>query len=1060
MHNDSNDIKFLISDNEELYEKIILSIDQARDVIKDYLHVKHIEPEQVTSGGQNPLKRATIFKFFDGYKSNENRNLFNKEWVETIYRCSEKAIKTDLEKVFSAEGKKVRVTNVYLGNLRSDCSLILHLLWCNKAILLPFKTKLPYGYTSKTTQTNYEYAASTYPELLAIARQPFLDHIEYTYPKISEVIPPNSRDNFNWYFRGFIRSSSWWKVEDITTEDLVSILNSNPAKLNTFNEKTYSLRRWLQYLRDIVPNQCKFDLDEVTTKGMTQGLIKKGDKNFIPEKIRPQINEWLHYMDLWEKKLIAKGIMTNEKKRGNINKLILYFINEIYPKSPKDVPFPKEFSRKHLDGWSDKIQGLLVFLKKDIDSTSNQNCLYDMDSFFKFLESYNFENGFKNILDLRIDAPIVPRRRGTAKKIFPGEYYAPLVSFLYGLSEWVWYMINYAETKEGQAFLLSFDSESQRRFWDTEKSGFTPLLWCDGKYIPIKAIPYSLAPISYRFLKNNPKQRSRMIDPHYIHIITILYETGIRVKHINWLDNRTYDQFVERDNFNPYSFNVSTLHVNTDKTNGEWNCDTSEAVIGLLDRQKQYQNNIINEKADTLIHYDHKEHSPYKKIQCIFYKGLALNNISEPTIGPINEDSIRNISKRFLYAFNITCYKENNFEPFIKLDIPDDPNLQLTQPNEYYSIVFGKDALNNIETKITAHSARSQVVSSRIPFLPPSIIKRITGHVSDAQVVYYVQIEKTILNKYKKDAFDDIYSSGKSIVNIKAEDINSKLRKSFKKDPIATIHDFGASSFSTRTGGVDETILSGISKIKSAPLELIAFNSTHMCPYNNQCPSEVIRDFNVTDKKPCGSCYYSVKTVDHIPRILGQLRKLTDEFSQLDSYIAEARKNGVLLETLKNDVADKKFLSDEIMGWSSALTVLYKMAANLNKKNKWLIEKPEFLAANLQKITEPSKFESLLLKISEAETYAEYFTPNLKAQIKRARMQLLAYSHQFKTMLDDVPDDYTLIDEYKGLIKSICEIANIDIDQLAKIMESPIQLLNVSNQPFSLMNNIKKEGDN
>lgn len=94
------------------------------------------------------------------------------------------------------------------------------------------------------------------------------------------------------------------------------------------------------------------------------------------------------------------------------------------------------------------------------------------------------------------------------------------------------------------------------------------------------------------------------------------------------------------------------------------------------------------------------------------------------------------------------------------------------------------------------------------------------------------------------------------------------------------------------------------------------------------------------------------------------------------------------------------------------------MANDLNQKDKWLIQKPEILSITF-KISPATQLESILCRIKEAETYAEFYTPSLKSQVQLARIKLLAFTGKFKEILDATPNEYTLIDEFRGLIKSI-----------------------------------------
>lgn len=1070
MFNDSVDELIFLKEGLELKKSIIKSLDQAKKVILSNLQKTTISASEVTSSSKNPLRRATLFKFFDDHKIN-NSGLYDRRWVEKIFLISSRVDipEQELKKVFTKKGLQHHITNVFRGAIKLDAKLIMHLLWCNKAVLLPYGYPLPYS-----NGRSDEYAASTYPEVLAITQKVHLkDSCLNKYPDL--FVPHGSKDNFSWYFKNFIRSSPWWKIEDISTDDINQIILSDLSETPSRQSQIQMLRTWLGFFEKTFPDRVKFNLDEtlsIKSKAPLSEYTKSGKLrrssisltksnsltqehfSFLPEKQKENIAIWLNYIDLWEKKLGQKKVLTAGKKKAHIYQLINYFVYEVYKKN-NFIPTPSEFNRQYLDGVDDGIVGLNDYLAESKSLSSVQNIIYNINQFFNFLELYKDEIGdFTNIISLKIDVPFVPRRKSTTKKIFPSEYYAPFLSYLYALAEWVWWMKSFCQTKEGCAYVLGLEASNDKRIWITAETGFIPIFWFEGIAIPINVIPRYIAPVIYRRMRYSPEKITPSVLPNYINISVVLSETGIRSTHVHWLDSRSYDEFVDRQSFNPYSFDITKLHVNTDKVNGAWTCYTSQSVIGVLDRQKEYQKLVMGENVKDLVDYSWNPNSPYMPIECLFSLGNASRKQHKKNSGPSSPEAYGGKYRCLLYGFNVALSHLDNFEPFMNLE----ETSEKFNTEEYFKAVY--PIKNNDEiyiSEITPHSARSQVVSKYISLLPPSVIRSITGHATDSHLVYYAQLDNMALDKARNDTINAMEGGllfENKLSSIKAEDINSKLRVAFQQSRASALEDFGATSFSSLTENKGSSFQRcGLIEVKKQPSDQIAFNSTHICPFDNQCPSDVKKEFNGSDQhKPCGRCFYAVKTVDHLPRIYGKIRSLTDECNELESYIRDGKDNDVSKRILEEASQRRRILADDIVGWTVSTHCLEKMANELYSKDKWLVEKPELLTQHIKRMEcKDGELESLLLRVAEAKNHAEFFTSSLKHQITKARTKLLAHTGQFNKLLIDAPDDYTLLDEFRGQIKSICQATNISVSDLSKYLDTPLNSMEASNTPFRLL---------
>ncbi|WP_216591996.1 hypothetical protein, partial [Streptomyces brasiliscabiei] len=77
---------------------------------------------------------------------------------------------------------------------------------------------------------------------------------------------------------------------------------------------------------------------------------------------------------------------------------------------------------------------------------------------------------------------------------------------------------------------------------------------------------------------------------------------------------------------------------------------------------------------------------------------------------------------------------------------------------------------------------------------------------------------------------------------------------------------------------------------------------------------------------------------------------------------------------------------------------------------------------------------------AEAKSHAEYFTPQLDKQVKVARNKLLAFTGDFNRMLQEAPTGFTLIDEFRVLIRSTCEVLGLSLHDLNDAMSKPMAL--------------------
>jgi integrase len=93
--------------------------------------------------------------------------------------------------------------------------------------------------------------------------------------------------------------------------------------------------------------------------------------------------------------------------------------------------------------------------------------------------------------------------------------------------------------------------------------------------------------------------------------------------------------------------------------------------------------------------------------------------------------------------------------------------------------------------------------------------------------------------------------------------------------------------------------------------------------------------------------------------------------------------------------------------------------------------------ANRLVVVEGAGLENLMARVAEAKTHSEFFTPRLKNQLKAARATILKRSGDIHRLLEDEPKGFTLLDDFRGIIRSTCETLGLNLQQLAEEIEKP-----------------------
>lgn len=1058
MINLTKDIIFIKS-GEDLEKSIKTAITNAKKCIcRELFDTGHISPSKVTTSARNKYYAASIVRLFDDHLSIEHAPTYDEAWVHTTHKCTKQTPDIKSAKEIVPVTAHDWLNKGSLERLSKDCVLVLHFLWQEKAILLPLDMKKPLTGSTALNSLSFEVAAESYTEVLALVRSPFVSHISHKkIPDITTVLAPSAIGNFERNAWRMVRSTDWHNIEDIDSRDISALIEKlllvRQGKSNWFRYPL-SPNAFLTCIKRLYPDRCKnIDL-QVPIKNAVQAnrnALISGEFAY-PEEYQQAVDFWVTYQEKYISRLIIRGMKSHINYSKSFAVFNTYLFSELPVSSGLVPPMPKEFNRRHIDGHG--FKGLITYLHETKTRGMVKICLYHINAFFDFLSanSTTDENlfGFVNPI-LAIDYPIVSGNSSSTKPAFGSEHFPHLLQFCYAIESFATLLAEKVFEEQENLYDPKFRADIERDFWrdahrvvQTEKFGYVPIVfYCNPKFDRTQPKSKSNNSMSYEPLLLLPRVLFPIVENigkwahypqlNYIRHNIIALETGLRAIHIRWLEQRTYDKHIDRSRLLPP---ICKLHVSTDKANDPWDATVSKNVIDILDRQKKTIAMIGDAAMGTEVWYDNHEQSRFGKIIPMFPRG--------GTPGVLGAETYAKYFRRLIYFFDVFCkfqlgINTTNPMPEEMLDIDS-----INDIKDYFAVLKLESKASNL-IEHTPHSCRVSVVSAYIRLLPPHIIGAfITGQATEEHVIYYAKLDpaylKTVAAHQKMSVEHGWLMDRPAMSSIKAEDIASKLQQAFRRDKEKSMIDFGAISFERES---KDEITSGLKAAKQRPIDSLAFMPTHICPFGNWCPVDVIKDLGAVpgSRTPCGGCYYSIKTVDHLPRIHGHIRVLTDECNELESYISEAKKNGAAPESLAQKANHRKFLASEVISWSVTVHCLEQMYSEIRTRSNFLIEKPEIVSEHLERLEfKDNSLSNLIARTAEAKSHAEYFTPQLSNQIRGARNKLLAFTSDFNRMLQETPTGFTLIDEFRGLIRSACEVLSLSVEDLSKAMNSPMSL--------------------
>lgn len=693
----------------------------------------------------------------------------------------------------------------------------------------------------------------------------------------------------------------------------------------------------------------------------------------------------------------------------------------------------------------------LIAESREWKNTNHYGILKQIEGFFSFIERNSLEldgcAGFKQPLT-SYDFPATSRAYGTTKSPIPRRLFNVFLNYTEALRSYSYRIIdgivdgsidgNKLEART-KLYATTIDA-----FALSDLVGFVPLIFARGKTIPLQFIPNVL---DFHLWKLARGPITALPQPHALNQIIVALHTGLRHNHVQWLDERTFDCKVD-----PGDQHYSLLLVNTDKsTKATWTPYVNMRVIEILRSQRSWRMLIDEPNFASLHFYDGNPQTKWEKLVPLF--------ASDTTGRPHPDSRYYRTWKDILGAVQgiLSELGENS----VRLCSLEPPNIEFNDPlakekRRIYGESLGEahHSSLDVKSKITPHSARVSIVSQYITFLPPELIGRFFTGQQPAVVGHYAVLEPGQLDgtrAHQAMVMRELSLKGDAVGSIpkryiKADEVNSNLSKSLRKDVPETLISHGCISIVLNEGPT-----SGLDVLRETRGVNAVANKTEICPYGNHCPPEIIRMLGEAHR--CALCPYAVRSIDHLPAIQAERRRVIELIVGLSEKIQsaeEADDTSLTDPELDRLELERRRLSEEASAWEVITEVLeitrVKVAAGQHEK-QWIVEKPEIIIQDLKKISAPTGMTAYLLsRMQECAAYPTTESPQIRARIELLRREILFKAGRpAEAFGKESPINPAA--ECTGLIRAIVAANRFSYGDLVTMLETNTHFQNLPAQP-------------
>ena len=333
------------------------------------------------------------------------------------------------------------------------------------------------------------------------------------------------------------------------------------------------------------------------------------------------------------------------------------------------------------------------------------------------------------------------------------------------------------------------------------------------------------------------------------------------------------------------------------------------------------------------------------------------------------------------------------------------------------------------------------MVSHLISVLPAEFIgKNITGQ-TEGLVYHYVRLDPdemareqqmqhlVLRTKAQGESLEAAVAGQADPRFIKADRVNSRLAQSMRQDLPETLASYGCVSLTLTEEGK-----SGMDVLTETGGRNAAFNKTEICPYGNNCPSDVLK--MLKGIRRCGLCPYAVRSIDHLPAVAAKKKQMSELQQALADKLESEKHSAQDQEALE---VERQRINEELTGWVVVEEILETARARIAEgadTRRWVVQKPEIIEQDLRRVVAPTEAtQYVLARLAECVAYPTLDSPQVRSQFDMLRRQMAARLGRFKEAFDlKVPANPA--QECAGLLRSLAGAYNLEYEDIVRLLST------------------------
>lgn len=704
---------------------------------------------------------------------------------------------------------------------------------------------------------------------------------------------------------------------------------------------------------------------------------------------------------------------------------------------------------------------LLGFLKLHVDIhgmgvDSHYARVKNFELYFSYIQEHRLQIADADSFSSTFNSscfPRVARSYGTKKKALPRKYFAAFVSMLYSFEYLVMHLNFMAE---GQAYGVTNGrlvkvTPKQLRFagrwagiWGTGKNvrvvdlsalNYCPIFYFDEKIYRFEYIPRFYNPSDFEvFVKTKPVRDSDLreamdngggtrtaverIAPNDVRVTLVMCETGLRQRHTIWLDLDKYDYKIDKSSKSM----LTVLDIATDKAHGAWTAIVARHVVQILDNQRAWYESCSDPAYNEPLPYNGNPRSKFGMFRPLFRKYT----------GAPRSWTVYNKFPIFLLALKYFIEKQLGDDTDYELAYLKSEDGQLREFSDYSPEAGDDFTWEDLVSEYTPHGLRAAFITEALNFLPPSIVGSLFTAQTPELVLYYQIVDgieipghREILADYLAKNLDGFSHDEAPEIADRIIKLNARLAMEIKENIPAAVQKFGLVSLQ----GVKEG-KNGIDLLIAKSFTELAYNTTHICPFGNKCPVEVVNTYG--NHQPCGICPYAIRGVMHLPAISAEKDKYKELMigivNKLNLYVGRGVKSQDV-QSIENLNAEHDYYAREAFSLEVIEQELYKLYKS-GAYESFIVQEKDELMSHFERVHVDGG-DAIMKRLVDVLAWPDSTSPDLDLKFANVRTKLLMHDGNLEELLNVQKGNPA--SQLFSVIKSMVDSGRLDVMELVRL---------------------------